>query len=291
VEPVKGSFTDDPSLSEKIFELLDVVFPGLRGGALSIRSLGVPWESASTPFFYLKDGRVVSHVGVIEIPLVLMGQPVRVGSLHAVATHPGYRRRGYYGLLMEEALQECGKSYETLILTTENPEYYEPFGFRIVEEHCFQLRHHSPGDSDGLRLIDTQASRDVALLHRLLETREPVSRVVGVVNEKAVFCFNEGRRPLRYAEDLDAIVCMELDGARLRLFDVVGPKLPPLAELMERVPQGSDEVSFYFAPDRLAPEAKAKPYVLDHDGPSHLMARGPFAAEGHPFTLPRSART
>ena len=39
------------------------------------------------------------------------------------------------------------------------------------------------------------------------------------------------------------------------------------------------------------PPAEAKPYIFDHDGPTHLMARGPFATEGHQFSLPRSART
>jgi hypothetical protein len=50
-------------------------------------------------------------------------------------------------------------------------------------------------------------------------------------------------------------------------------------------------VAICFSADQLAVEAEATPYVLDHDGPSYLMVRGPCAAEGQPFTLPRSART
>jgi hypothetical protein len=69
------------------------------------------------------------------------------------------------------------------------------------------------------------------------------------------------------------------------------PKTQPLAALLERIPQPINEVTLYFASDRLAPEAEATPYVLDHDGPSYLMGHGPFAAEGRAFTLPRSART
>jgi hypothetical protein len=52
-----------------------------------------------------------------------------------------------------------------------------------------------------------------------------------------------------------------------------------------------EEVAAHFATDRFTTEAVAKEYILDHDGPSYLMARGPFPAETEAFTLPRSART
>jgi len=288
---MKGSFADDPGLAGHLFDLLDMVFPGLRRTAEHARTLGAPWESASTPFIATAGGPIVSHVGVIELPLVVLGQPLRVASVHGVATHPAARRHGLYRLVMEEALEYCAGRYETQILTTEHPEYFEPFGFRVVREHLFKARVGSPGGADGLRLLDTRDPADVALLHRLLEHRSPVSELLGVGVEKAVFCFNEGRRPLRYAADLDALVCMELEGARLTLFDVVGERIPPLAVLLERIPQPVDEVAICFSPDRLEVATEATQYLLHHDGPSHLMARGPFTAEGRPFMLPRSART
>ena len=288
---MRFSFSDDPDLGEKLFDMLDRVFPGLRRAAAKAKALGASWESVSTPFVCVEERRVVSHVGVIGLNLIIMGRSVAVGSVHAVATLPDFRRRGYYRRLMEELLHHCENRYDTLILTTENPEYYTSFGFRSVGEHCFTVRCRSRGGFEGLRLINTEDPGDIALMRRLLKTREPVSRVVGVVDDEAVFCFNEGGRPLHYAEDLDAIVCMEVEGTRLRLFDLVGPHVPPLAALLERIHQPIEETVIHFAPDRLAVEAEADPHVLDHDGPSILMARGPFAAEEHEFTLPRSART
>jgi predicted N-acetyltransferase YhbS len=290
-EKVKRSFSKDPDFVEGLFDLLDMVFPGLRRAAQHARELGASWESVSTPFLHVEQGKVISHVGVIELSLVLAGQTVKVGSVHAVATHPDYRRRGYYRGLMQEVIHDCTNRYDTMILTTENPEYYEPFGFRNVREHRFKVHCDSPGGADGLRLIDTRETADIALLHRLLKTREPVSQVVGVVNELAVFCFNEGRRPLLYAEDLDTLICMELEEGTLRLFDLLGPSVPPLAALLERIPQRVNQVDVFFATDRLGVEAQATPHVMDHDGPSYLMVRGPFAAERLAFTLPRSART
>jgi len=288
---MKGSFSTDPTLSQHVFDLLDVVFPGVPQVAQNARALGASWESVSTPFVYHDGKRIISHVGVIEIPLALYGQIVRVGSIHAVATHPDSRRCGYYGQVMQEVLQHCEPRYETLILTTEHPEYFQPFGFRYVQEHLFTVKPRETGGRKGMRLMNRQEANDVALLHRLLETREPVSHVVGVVQEKAVFCFNEGSRPLHYVPELDVMVCLEIEGTRLKLFDVVGPKVPTLAALLEQVSQPIEEVAICFSADRLAVEAQVTPYIFDHDGPSYLMVRGPFAPEHSFFTLPRSART
>jgi predicted N-acetyltransferase YhbS len=287
------SYRDDPDLVDRVFDLLDEVFPGLRGVAANARALGAPWESVSTPFLAFENERVVSHVGVIGLPLVILEKRVEVGTVHAVATHPEHRRQGLYRKVMDELLEFCDGSYETLILTTEHPEYFEPFGFRRLQEKHFRVPWSSSGGADGFRMLDPGDAGDVAVLQRLLETRAPVSDVVGVVGEKAVFCFNEGRNPLPYCEDLDVIVCMERDGPRLDLYDVVGETIPPLSDLLDNIPGPVSEVAVHFSADRLglAAAVEPTPCLFEHDGPSYLMARGPFAAEGHAFTLPRSART
>jgi GNAT superfamily N-acetyltransferase len=267
------------------------VFPGLRSVAENAKALGAPWESVSTPFLSIEDGRVVSHVGVIELEMVLMGRHTTVGTVHGVATDPSLRRDGHYRRVMENLLEYCDGRYETLILTTEHPEYFEPFGFRNLGEQIFTARCGSLGGADGFRFLDPKNRDDVATLHRLLENRLPVSDVVGVVSEKAVFCFNEARSPLPYSKDLDAIVVMDREGSRLRLFDVVAETIPSLSMLLDEIPHPIDEAVVCFAPDRLGVEVVPTPCIFDHDGPSYLMARGPFVAEGRAFSVPRSART
>ena len=284
------TFSEDPGISRKLFDLLEVVFPGIRQGAESIRSLGVSWESASTPFIRCENTVAVSHVGVIEIPLILLGNPTAVGSIHGVATHPEYRNRGYYREVMEEALEYCATRYRTQILTTEHPAYFTPFGFRIIQEHFFCARVSS-GGGENFRRLNTANAGDIALLLRLIEKRAPVSNIVGVIREKAVFCFNEGRRPIFYAENLDSILCMEREGNRMHIYDIVGPKIPDFELLLACLPRGIEELFIHFSPELLGIETEAKPYIFDHNGPSYLMVRGPFPAEGKKFTLPRSART
>jgi predicted N-acetyltransferase YhbS len=287
---MKRSF-DDPDLFSQVFDLLDVVFPGLRGAAEMAAGIGASWESVSTPFVHEEDGRIVSHIGVIERELVLLGSQVRAGSIHAVATHPDYRRRGLYRKLMEETLADCEGRLDTLILTTGNPEYYEPFGFRVLQQYGFTGRGNSSGGRDELRKLDMGSADDVALLHSLLDTSASVSEVAGYVNYRVVFCFNECENPLLYSEELGAVFVMKLEGTRLELFNIVGPRIPSLAELLERIPAPIDEVAVSFSPDRLDMDAEATPWVFERGGPDYLMVRGPFPAEGHPFTLPRSGRT
>ncbi len=284
------SFAEDPSISDRLFNLLEIVFPEIKisDAAQVGRTLGASWESASTPFIRLHDDVAISHVGVLEIPMQLMGQNITVGGIHAVCTHPEYRRRGYYREVMEEVLDYCENRYDTLVLTTAQPELYQPFGFRVVGEHIFIAKCDSAGGTDGFRLINTSDTNDVKLLHRLLEIREPVSNIVGIVNEKAVFCVNEGRNPLYYAPDLDVIICMEIKDTQLQLFDVVGTRICSLAEILERIPERIQEVAIYFSPDRLNADVQALSHILDGD--SLLMVRGNFAAEGEKFMLPRSAR-
>ncbi len=288
---MRGSFADDPSLFDRLMDLLDTVFPGLRRGAACARGLGAPWESVSTPFVAARENRVLSHVGLVELPLVVHGRPEMAGAIHGVATHPEARGKGLYREVMEEALDYCAGRLPTQVLTTEHPEYFTAFGFREVAEHVFTLPVSKPTGPGRLRRLDPDDAGDVALLHRLLERRAPVSRRLGVGREHGVFCFNEGRRPLHYATDLNAILCLEQHEDAVTLFDVVARRLPPLDELLGVLPGPLRSLTFAFAPDCLAPEATPVPGLFDHDGPSHLMVRGPFAVEGGAFALPRPART
>ena len=129
---------------------------------------------------------------------------------------------------------------------------------------------------------------NVKLLHRLLETREPVSHILGIVKEKAVFCVNEGSNPLHYAEDLDVILCIEIENTKLKLFDLLGTKICTLEDILKRIPQPLTEVEIYFSPERLNAEVQAFPHRLNGD--SLLMVRGEFPLFGEKFMLPRSTR-
>lgn len=284
----KQSFANNPHVGDRLFELMEITFPGLNSLAECGRKLGASWESASTPFIRFHDNQAITHVGVLEIPMQIMGQRVTVGGVHGVATHPEFRRRGYYREVMQEVLEYCDQLYETLVLTTPNPDFYLPFGFRVIEEYIFKVQCNSRSDQNSWRILDFSDSQDVTLLHRLLETRAPVSHIVGVVNEKPVFFVNEGSRSLYYAEDLDLIASMDIEENRLHIFDLVSTNVYHLNDILTRVSQPIDEVIIYFSPDLLnVQKMQTLPHQLEA---TVLMVRGKFAAEGEKFMLPRSAR-
>jgi predicted N-acetyltransferase YhbS len=285
----RRAYADDPTLLGRVFELLDLAFPndGLPARERAARALGCRWDTLSTPFVRCEGERAVSHVGLLEIPLVLDGREQVVGGIHGVATHPERRRRGLYRSVMEEALAFADARYPTLVLTTEEPYLYEPFGFRVVDEARFVGPCDKPETPARTRLLDRGRAGDVALLHRLLETRAPVSLRYGVVRDRVVFGFDEAFSPLRYAEDLDALLLYDVHETTLRLYDVVAREIPSLVEVAARVPEPLERVEVHFAPDRL--RARLAPEAARLDG-AYFMARGPFPVAAGRFMVPRSAR-
>lgn len=288
--PFRRAFADDPSLCRRVFALLDLAFgEDLSGQERAARRLGLRWEDVSTPFCRFERGELVAHVGVLALPLVVNGRPLRAGGIHAVATHPGRRRRGLYRSVMEEALAWCGPRFDALELCTVQPELYEPFGFRVLREERFVGPGPGAPGRAGLRVLDYGDPGDVALLHRLLAERTPVSQRLGVDGGAAVLLFDEARRPLHFAPDLDAVLSLELDAGALRLFDVVAREIPSLSEILARIPAAPARVEVYFAPDRLAaPGLRAEPHVLN--GSEVFMVRGPFPEPAGPAMLPRTGR-
>lgn len=288
-ENLRRSYREDPKLLTRLVPMLDVVFPGISQTIEGGRALGLEWER-STPFVYEIGGEIVSHVGVIEMCFVMDGEEHDVAIVHGVATHPEHRRRGYYRAVMEEALAWCDERYATVVLNTGNPEYYTAFGFRHAAESRFVLEGYAAPTKTWapFRPLDYTDSEDVARMRALVEVRTPLSHRLGVVRESQAFVFNTLRRPPHSAQDLDALICLNVEGSTLQLFDVVARELPSLEEIVARVEADIDRIECYFATDRFEAPMAAERHVLFGD--EFLMVRGPFPPEGGAFLLPQPAR-
>src|SRR5262245_9520682 len=99
-----------------LFDLLEETFPGVDAARARAQEFGATWESVSTPFVVEERGRILSHVGLLSIPLVIDGRRVVVGGVHGVATRAELRRRGLYRSLMERLLPHADARNATLIL-------------------------------------------------------------------------------------------------------------------------------------------------------------------------------
>ena len=281
--PHRRAYSDDDELCGRVFDLLDTWLPALRPMRDAARALGMRWEDVSTPFVVERDGRVISHVGVLEQTWTIGGVERRMGGIHAVCTLEAERRKGLYRVLMEEVLAHCDERYATLELSTDHPEYYEPFGFRIVPEYRFVARVDAAAGGGGFRRLALPEPQDAALLERLLAARRPLSPSFGVVDETAVFKFNEAaRNGLLYCEELDTILSARHgEDGDLEIRDVVAVEVPPLSELLARSSRPVRSVVFHFNPERL--EVDARPERTS-DGDC-LMVRGEFPYHGGPLPL------
>jgi hypothetical protein len=76
-----------------VFELFEHTWPGIGARAAGVRGWGMRWEE-STPFVAFSGERVIAHVGVLPMNLVVAGNRMRVGGIHAVATHLDHRGKG-----------------------------------------------------------------------------------------------------------------------------------------------------------------------------------------------------
>ena len=269
----RRSYADDETLCDRVFDLLHTWIPELCDMRRRAERLRWRWQDVSTPFVHERDGRVISHVGVLEMNLVCHGEVRRVGGLHAVCTLAGERRRGLFRGLMEGVLDHCDQHYQTLELSTEHPEYYEPFGFRRIPELRFVVDVESPGGRDGFRPLRLDEVRDLDRLDELLRQRVPVSRSLAVVDELDVFKFNQGTGAnLHYCEELDLLAVMSRgDDGQLVIEDLVTRELPDLTTLLALVVEPVRQTVFHFNPEHLSVDAR--PIRVEDD---HFMVRGEF---------------
>lgn len=273
----------------EILELLDREWPGFAAVVERATARGFDWRRCSTPFVHREEGRVVAHVGVVELPLFVGGRATRVAGLHGVVTDSRHRGRGHAGRLIAAALGFADARYQTAVLMAGEPDIYRRYGFEVVAEHRFVgPAPPAPPGAPPFEELDLDMADDRAIVHRLLRDRAPVSRVLGVGRERDLFLFKTARRPLRHAADLDALVVYQVAGTTLRLYDVVAERVPSLAEIVARVREPIADVEVHFSADALDAALAPQPCVFDGD--EYLMARGPFLPAGAQALLPLTAR-
>jgi GNAT superfamily N-acetyltransferase len=138
------SLYSNPDDRSVLYGLFDVIWRGMATKLETAARFGWQWDMLTTPFVSRAEGRIVSHVGVLDLPVRLGGRDMHVAGVHAVCTHPSHRRRGHFRAAMEEALAFIDARWSTAKLHTDKPWLYEPFGFRVVPQHRFHVDRSGP---------------------------------------------------------------------------------------------------------------------------------------------------
>jgi len=260
--------------------------------------LGI-WDAGFRAFSWMDGDVIAANVATRPLPLVIGGRRVAAGQIHAVATRPAHRRRGLFRDLMGRALADADARFECVLLFTETPELYRPFGFRPVREFRFRGRLATGGAPTprprvvGLSIREPQ---HLVTILRLFDGRRPVSDHLGLVGNADIFVINALSHPgwrLSFLPDENALVVWErVDGA-VRLHDIVAGRMLPasiLASAMELAPDAdglSEEIEVMFPPDLLDGSFVPFPHLPEDN--DILCVRGPFAIVGTPFMLPLTA--
>jgi GNAT superfamily N-acetyltransferase len=251
----------EPRQRAQLWALLEATWPGLCARFELADWHGWPVDAVSTPFVARAGGRIVSHVGLLELPVRLGGSDRVIAGLHGVCTHPEARGRGCFRAAMEQAMAHLEARYPAAKLSTELPGLYEPFGFRAVPQHRFRLPLEGPGGGT----VHPVSEAELPWLQALLAEREPLSErfaardpgwLLGIDGVLAA----GGLDVFQRVPALDLAVCWERQEGALRIDQIIARRLPPLEALLAHCPWPFRGVELRFAPDKLAPQAEPVPW-------------------------------
>ncbi|WJE54966.1 GNAT family N-acetyltransferase [Bacillus cereus] len=260
---------------ELLFQLFEEVFHIPVQTLQNFESNGF-LDTTYKPFSYLQEGQVIANVSMFALPMLVNGEQVHAVGIQSVMTHPKYRRKGLMKQLFSKVLQEIDTKYECAILFTEKPELYEPFGFRVVQEHLMTSScDNEQPRSSSLRKLNFYDEKDMQLIKEIVENSQPISMEFSTLNYQSAFYFNmydaKWNEKLYYSEKLDALIVYELKDRVLHLFGVFAQIMPILDEICAEIAEPFNEVEFYFYPDELGIEEVT---CKEFQSETYLMIRG-----------------
>lgn len=87
------------------------------------------------------DGKLVCLVEIIDRTCRVAGQPVRVGGVGGVATHPDHRRKGYASAAMQIAKDfmrdNLGMDYAMLYCSDHRVALYNRLGYEVIHDPVY----------------------------------------------------------------------------------------------------------------------------------------------------------
>ncbi|NYT30574.1 GNAT family N-acetyltransferase [Rhizobium sp. WYCCWR 11128] len=269
----RQDYFGDPAGWAALVCLLKDIF-GIDIGPL--QQLGGP-DPTSMPFgWFDAEGELAANISAFALPFVLNGRIVHAAGLQSGAVRPPWRGRGLYRDVTVKALDWCDQQgFEAVILYTDKPSLYEPYGFHAIPLHRYDGAAPDPSTpaAPARPLLPTNAD-DLALLQSLLKGRSPVSASLAVTVNAAMFLINTQLDPdirVSFLEDKQAVIAWKVDEAgRFSLLDVVAADTPPLAAILSGLKIAPVSVEVLFRPDKLGWEG----VPLSLESGTRLMLRG-----------------
>ena len=242
------------------------------------------WDHAYTPFSFFQDGKVIATVCIYLLEAVVHGEATRMVQISGVGTRPGWRRQGLNRELTQMGLRWAQDRSNGVFLFADPGAipYYERCGFSALAEFAEFTDARPVQQRKGAVKIDpgTQSARD--RIYEYARQRTPVSDRFFVGNARLLMfhALYDLQDHIYEIPDLDCLVFFARDEGCLRLYDVVGERVPSLEELYPYLADPSDEtIEFHFHADKLGVDGVQRRPLLGNDP----FTRGQFPVENPVF--------
>lgn len=246
------------------------------------------WDKKYRPFSYFDGDTLVSNACVYSMDMMVLGRRCKVAQISAVGTLQEYRRKGLSLELNKKAIEWARSEHDFFYLFAdeEAQSLYNKCGFRKVDEHAYYYPVEGMSPKSGTMKIDVQNKDHLNLIYHLAKKREPVSDMLGVLNEKLFMFWSLYflKDNIYYIDYLDLLVLCENVDNRLTIYDIVGKKIPEFSKIYPYIAnQNNKDVEFLFMIDKMNLK-DCKELKLEEGNGTHLM--GDFPLEGQNFILP-----
>ncbi|GAB6613545.1 MULTISPECIES: GNAT family N-acetyltransferase [Bacillus] len=257
VEKIVDLLMEEPK-REQLFPLFEEVF-GITTQTLNDFSEKGYWDNTFKALSFLQDDKVIANVGAFSLPLLINGERINAMGIQSVMTHPNFRRQGLMTHLLDKMIVEIDKKCDCVVLFTENPELYAPFGFNVVQEYLMTVPYDKNKDNDFLlRKLNYYNEENRLLIQETIDSSQRLSNKFSTPSFQSSFYLNmydaKWNEKLYYSEKLDALIVYEIDNEKLKLYGVFAPVLPVLDEICGEISERFTEIEFYFSPDQLGIE-------------------------------------
>lgn len=280
-------YAKDSALFNRVVSLIDEVFPGAKQMIAYGDALGAHWSKASIPFVVEKKGNIIAHLGIVPMTVSLPNKTHHIAALHGICVKKAYRRQGYFRLLMTEALAYIQENFDSSLLFTHDPHYYQGFGYQVVPQSDFAITvNHEGNQSSDLRRLYLEQPEDLALFRRIYASNETHSCFLPVQHE-ILFILNSQDMKLYYSHTLDAIIALK-ENKKLYIQAVIGTSALSFKEVLAQLPPKCHEVILQFYPSTDFVDLPYKLIPAKTDG--HCMITANFPQPHVPFRWNEMAR-
>ncbi len=250
------------------------------------------WDAQYQAFSAFDGDKCVASICVYPCEAWIAGKKQKWAQLLTVGTLPEYRGRGIQRKIWKMAHKWICKHCKLTFLFTEETAagFYESLGFNRVRERFDVVANPGALPATGAHFakVNVEDDSEFATLKRLARERAPVSDHLSFkCPNLLLFMFLYPYRDKTfYSDELDALIVAEKNAGRLRIHDIVTPRMPRMDDIKAFIGGFPEkEIEFLFPIDKLGAESLRKGNVED----SLLFVSGDLPLEGD-IILPYSIR-